>query len=203
MKKISSVAFLGSGSGKAGELMYDLMRTAGRLCAERGVTVVTGAYGGSGMEAPAKGAIEAGGEPIGFGFLGLPANPYIQTFQDCGDGMPIDELSNCVEEQYGRRLARLLMRDAFIIGGYGRIGTVVELAAIVNLNLKIWPKYSHDKTPKRAAILTPEDAMWNTFIQHFVLMQEEMSTKEMFDKFFRIAHTPEAAVDWVLGVTPA
>lgn len=201
MKKISAVAFLGSGSGKEGEPMYELMRLAGRLCSQRDVTVVTGAYGGSGMEAPAFGAQEARGGTVGFGLLGLPPNRYIESFQDCGDGKPVDELANCAEEQFGRRLARLLMRDAFIIGGDGGVGTVVELAAVVNLNAKIWPKFG-EKRQKRAAILTVEGVSYN-FLQHFRLMAEDPTTSKVIAELFRVVYTSEAAVDWVTGVTSA
>ncbi|HEY9584599.1 MAG TPA: hypothetical protein VJI33_03420 [Candidatus Paceibacterota bacterium] len=202
MKKIASVAFLGSGSGEPGDSMYDLMYLAGRLCAKRDVTVVTGAYFGSGMAAPARGAKEVKGRTIGFGLLGITPNPHIESFHDCGDGKPMDELSNCAEEQFGRRLARLLMRDAFIIGGDGGVGTVLELAGVVNLNAKIWPKFGQKET-KRAAVLIPADlAFKTTFMAHFRLMESDSTTKSVVEATIRVVHTAEAAVDWVLGPAP-
>lgn len=197
-KTVSAVAFLGSGSGQEGDQMYELMLSAGRILARLGITVVTGAYGGSGMEAPARGALEGGGNPVGFGLLGIRQNPFIRIFQDCGYTRTVDEVI-CLEEQYGRRLARLLERDAFIVGADGGVGTVAELAALVNLNLKLWPRFGR-KCQKRVAILTTEGVECS-LLKHFNLMATHPTMAEVIGELFRVVDAPQLAVDWVLGMS--
>lgn len=140
---MKTIACFGSGSGKCGEVMYDAMQEVGQTLARTGATVITGGFGGSGMEAPAKGAQIAGGKSIGYTLMGLPANPHLSEVVDCS------RESNCPEIQFGIRLGHLLSADAFIIGAAGGAGTLVELMAIINLNAKFW------KEKKRVVILKP------------------------------------------------
>lgn len=77
MNTQKTIACLGGGKGKEGDAQYDAMVEVGRLLAQRGCTVITGGFGGAGMEAPAKGAKEAGGTAIGYTMLGKPGNPYL------------------------------------------------------------------------------------------------------------------------------
>jgi predicted Rossmann-fold nucleotide-binding protein len=62
------VACLGSGSGKHGDTAYNAMFEVGRLLALAHVTIVTGAYGGTGMKAAPEGALQGdpAAKPIGF-----------------------------------------------------------------------------------------------------------------------------------------
>lgn len=140
MKK---VACLGSGNGKSGEILYDSMIEVGRILAEKGVEVLTGGFGGSGMEAPAKGAQSANGKSTGFTLMGIPGNEYLTNIVDCSLE------SDCPEIQFGIRLGHLLSADAFVIGAGGGPGTMVELMSIINLNGKFWKK------KKRVVILHP------------------------------------------------
>lgn len=123
--------------------MYDAMQEVGQTLARVGVTVITGGFGGSGMEAPAKGSQLAGGKSIGYTLMGLPANPHLSEVVDCS------KESSCPEIQFGIRLGHLLSADAFIVGAAGGAGTLVELMAIINLNAKFW------KEKKKVVILKP------------------------------------------------
>ena len=58
------IAVFGSSEPLPGDPLYEQARTLGRLLAEAGQLVVTGAYGGV-MEAASRGALEAGGRTFG------------------------------------------------------------------------------------------------------------------------------------------
>ena len=55
------ISCFGPGVGEPGDPLYDAMVEVGRLLAQLGCTVQTGGFGGTGMEAPARGAREANG----------------------------------------------------------------------------------------------------------------------------------------------
>ncbi len=187
---MKTIACFGSGSGAQGDAQYDAMVEVGRLLAERGCTVITGGFGGAGMEAPAKGAMNAHGKTVGYTFLRKPGNPYLEKTIDCQlRFMGSDFLSP--EQQYGLRLGSLLEAEGFIIAAQGGPGTMVELMAIINLNTKLWRE-----KPKRFAVL---DSSFG-----------ESWDMKMFDKLFQwgvcprevafllhISTSPEQVVDWV------
>lgn len=139
--------------------MYDAMQEVGQTLARVGATVITGGFGGSGMEAPAKGASLAGGKSIGYTLMGLPANPHLSELVDCRKEFLRVKFNSCQDEtsypepspeiQFGIRLGHLLSADAFIVGAAGGAGTLVELMAIINLNAKFW------KEKKVVVILKP------------------------------------------------
>lgn len=182
-KKI--VACLGSSSGEEGDPLYDAMMQVGKLLAESATVVITGGFGGVGMEAPAKGAQEAGGATVGYTFMGLPANPHFSEVVDCGAD------SSSPEIQFGIRLGHLLSADGFVIGANGGTGTLMELLGIINMNAKFWPK------PKKTAILTTADSCWNsemlTQICRWCSVPEDGLCSIKF-----VAESHEA-VEWVLS----
>ncbi|MFA5359684.1 MAG: LOG family protein [Patescibacteria group bacterium] len=196
-KKI--IACLGSGDVKPDDLYYKAMVSVGSLLAEKKCIVVTGGFDGI-MKAAAKGAIEAGGRTVGYTMLGRESNSYISTTVDCKNLLhPMmygEKEEPDVAVQYGMRLGCLLAADGFIISAGGGPGAMTELMAIINLNSKIW------KTPKRTAILNIDEAYFN--YEWNARMLEELGKWGFFpkktQKYFRIAATPEEAVNWVTEI---
>lgn len=182
---MKTIACLGSGNGISGEAMYDAMEQVGVLLATGGSTVITGGFGGSGMEAPAKGVKIAGGKSIGYTIKGIPANQYISDVVDCS------EESSCPEIQFGIRLGHLLSADAFIIGATGGAGTLVELMAIINLNTKFW------KEKKKVAILKVQEGSGWDYEMLDQLKQWGVLPHQAEDSIV-IVETPEQAVHWVM-----
>lgn len=121
-------AFLGSGSGNQSDAMYQAMFACATMVSERGSKVATGGFGGSGMEAPLRGA--HGG--IGYTFDDRPVNQYATEVVNCGNSEVPTEVG------YGMRLGYLMTADAFVIGCDGGLGTITELAAIANFQQKMW-----------------------------------------------------------------
>ncbi len=184
------ISCFGSGNGQSGEPVYDAMVSVGRLLAQRRHTVITGGFGGSGMQAPAQGAKEAGGESVGHTLLGLQANEFLTRSFDYGTMFSSPEL------QFGARLGRMLESDGFIIGAGGGPGTAVELFAIVNMAYKGFS----NNPQKHCAILWPSGANvpgWDN------AMLEELTKWGLFPeearKYIKVCVTPEEAVVWACG----
>ncbi|HEY4498436.1 MAG TPA: hypothetical protein VJH94_00050 [Candidatus Paceibacterota bacterium] len=191
---MKTIACLGSGSGAPGDAMYDAMVEVGRLLVKRGYRVATGGFGGAGMEAPVRGAKEAGGETLGYTMLDKPGNSFLDIDVPCSTllipGGGVVTL-NSVEEQYGLRLGRLLEADGFIIAAYGGPGTFAELMAIINLNYKIWKE-----RPKRFTILNPAYGEgWDVHMCDW-LNKWGVFPKEVAPLFIP-SQTPRQAVEWV------
>lgn len=195
-----NIACLGSGSGGPGEPSYDAMVEVGRLLAQAGHTVFTGGFGGAGMEAPARGAKQAGGRAVGFTILGKPGNPYLTEVVDCREqytdcGAALLHPDPPVGVQFGLRLGNLLCADGFIIAAGGGPGTMTELMAIVNLNSKIW------KQTKKLAILK---VGWANGKGWDYSMLQQLENWGMLPPKVRpqilITGSPKQAVGWVTMV---
>ncbi|MFH0830633.1 MAG: hypothetical protein V1895_01055 [Parcubacteria group bacterium] len=149
------VACLGSGSGSPGDVAYDQMTEVGRECARRGVEVYTGAYGGTGMEAPARGANEIGGTSVGFFcgslFPALQSNSFLTKVIDCHTHTMLGGVN--WYSTLGIRLTGLLSANGFIVAAGGGIGTFFELVALILHNAKVW-----NKSPKPIVVLHPSGA---------------------------------------------
>jgi uncharacterized protein (TIGR00725 family) len=118
------VAIFGSSQTTPGSREWAQAEKAGRRCAEAGLIVVTGGYGGT-MEAASKGAASAGGEVIGVTapdlFTGRSgANPFVTR------EMPAKTLT----ERIG--VLTDLADGAMVLPG--SIGTAAELVIAWNLN---------------------------------------------------------------------
>lgn len=194
MKKITC---LGSGSGKSGDPYYDAMVNVGHLLAQKQIIVLTGGFGGIGMQAPAQGAVESGGKAIGYTIFGKPGNAYLSEEVDCRKFF-INSLSGAVskdltkEEQFCIRLSHLITADGFIIAAGGGPGTMVELTTLINFNHKVWKNQA-----KKIAILKldNEGIGWDeNMLRNF----EDWGflPREVRDLIF-IASSPEEAVSWV------
>jgi len=176
------ITFIGSGEDRPGSPIYSLMQEAGRLVAEQGVVVVTGAYGGA-MEAAVKGARQAeGGEVIAFALTSKPVCALLETRE-------VRSWSNLpLEVQLGLRLGNLLLSGGFIMGASGRIGTMVEFLSFVNLASKFWTD------PKRLSILRAEEILPD--VLQFLLDSPLLAGIKYRIK---ITDNPAEAVVWVLS----
>jgi predicted Rossmann-fold nucleotide-binding protein len=190
---LKTIAVLGSGDAQANSPTYLVAQEAGRLLAQRGFAVATGAYGGV-MEAAAKGAKEAGGTTIGYTMLGIKPNQWITQVGDCAAQFHIGFSTPPIPEiQYGLRLGSLLAADGFIIVAGGGPGTMVELLAIINLNLKLW-----GKTAKRLAILEVPGMPSGHWDSDTLDQLAEMGIlPPAVWRLIYIPASPELAVDWV------
>jgi len=180
------------------------MVKVGRLLVEKSYTVVTGGFGGVGMEAPARGASEAGGTAIGYTTFGFEGNGFLTREVDCRQlyvevshtvkvGGEAPHLEPPPEVQSAIRRAMLLSADAFIIAAGGGSGTMVELMAIINNNHRIW-----EDRPKYVAILKPvgvDCEGWD------ISMLRKLTEWGVLPRgvrgFIRVVDTPEKAVGWV------
>lgn len=196
---MKTIACLGSGSGTIGDPCYNAMVEVGRLLAKRECVVLTGGFGGVGMEAPARGATEVGGKAVGYTIFGKQGNPYLSETVDCRKQYIKVRQYVCVGEephiepppevQYGVRLGNLLTADGFIIAADGGPGTMVELMAIINLNYKLWKE-----KPKSVAVLNMSGNGWNSE------MLDQLEAWGVLPQEVRecvlVISTPEQAVSW-------
>lgn len=181
------VSCFGSNKDQPASLYREMMR-AGRLLADRGVGIATGAFGGIGMQAPAEGARASGSNiPItGYTYGSRVANPYVTDVVDChalAGAIPFDA-------EYCVRLAALLSSDAFIVASGGGPGTFLELIATINFNQKFWSPM------KRTAILEVSGmSAWNQAmleaLKAWGVLGEEVA------KSIRVVSSAEQAVRWV------
>ncbi len=183
------ISCFGPGSGQPGEPAYDQMVEVGRLIAQRGGIVVTGGGSGSGMEAPARGAREAGGEAIGHLWRGKTGNPFLTQCVDHTCDRTGAKQSE--EDQYTQRLSELLKSDGFIISPVGGKGTLVEVAAVLNLGCKVW------SPPKPTAFFSLPD--WAVFMDHLAVQDWLDGQTCLSLNWLALVETPEQAVRFVMG----
>ena len=142
------VAVVGSGDA-AGEL-YEQAREVGRLVAERGGTVVCGGLSGV-MEAPARGATEAGGAAIGL----LPdedrrrANEYLTHSIATGTG-------------HARNLAVVCSGDVIVAIG-GEYGTLSEIGLARKVGRPVVALKSWDLPGHVTVASSPEETVEAAF----------------------------------------
>lgn len=138
-----TVTIFGSARIPEGDPYYEQARRLGGLLAKAGYSVVTG--GGPGiMEAANRGALEAGGQSIGFN-VNLPheqsLNPYTTESYEFAHFSP-------------RKIVMTMMADAYIFfpGGFGTLDEFTEIltltqtskmnqAPIVLFDKKFWEKW--------------------------------------------------------------
>jgi len=179
-----SISFFGNGNGEAGNELYDKMKKAGKICAEKDIIVVTGAYGGVGMRAPMEGASEVGGEMIGYviDLSTVPVNEFCKRPTVCRS-------SEGIEVAFGKRFGYLLKSDGFILAADGGPETMAALMAFVTLSFKVWRRH------KKLAILTVSDSDWD------MPMLDKLTGLGLLPASIRsnvaLCSSPEQAVEWV------
>lgn len=124
MSRERAVAIFGSSFTEPESPEWHAAERAGARCAQAGLTVVTGGYGGT-MEAASKGAAEAGGEVIGVTAPSLfPGRSGANRFVT--EEIPTSELAERIGILTGITHGAIVMP--------GSIGTVTELMVAWNLN---------------------------------------------------------------------
>ena len=170
-----AVSVFGSHRARPGDAAYATAERMGRLLAEHGFSVITGAGSGV-MEAANKGAKEAGGVSIGLN-IELPQeqrpNPYIQ---------------HLISFRYFfvRKVMFVKYSVALVIlpGGYGTLDELFEVLALVQTN-KIKP----------VPVLLVGDGFWKgmlDWLRGTVLERGYLSPEEL--GIFHCVDTPEEAV---------
>lgn len=182
------ITCFGSSKGSPGETQYDAMQEVGRLLAAERVVVVTGGYGGSGMEAAARGASESGGSACGYTLecSTKQPNPYLAPI------IPSDAFLS-VEKQYCERLGSLLQSDGFVVDPTDDTpGTLIEFFSVMNLNMKFWKD-----SPRPVVVLRPppEGRAIGSF-EHIIITF--CLTQSADRPWLCLADAPEGATDWLL-----
>ena len=189
---MKTIACFGNGRDSCCGLMYSAMDHVGRILALSSVRVITGGYGGSGMEAPIKGAKSCAGKVMGFVLNSSEPTPNVF--------LKPNEIEVCdgssIEVSYGNRLGKLLSADGFIIGANGGAGTMVKLMAIINLNAKVW------RFSKHIAILKPNGV--SGLGEQTLFFLGKMKILDMAGAMcVSIVETPKEAVEWVVSYLEA
>jgi predicted Rossmann-fold nucleotide-binding protein len=188
--------------------MYDAMQNAASLIAVRKGIVCTGAYGGSGMEAPIKGALQGGGEIRAHGMWDLKQNQFASDFPgSCMDWShsrvvfpgSLNPLAVSQEEAFGLRFSNLMMADAFIMGADGGVGTLLEFCGIVNLQSKLWGK-KEEPIRKPFAILNPPATANPAFsleYEQFRSILFKLYVPEEVQRLIKVCAQPDEAANWI------
>lgn len=144
------VSIFGGGSSPTGSFGYLVAKEAGKLLAQAGWTVVTGAYGGI-MAGANEGVNEVGGRIIGFHLGSLVSEPPVGSFTELVDCSMGPEEILTAEEADGLRLGQLLSSERFlwVIDSYAGSGTMTELSRYISARQSYW------KTKRYGSILYP------------------------------------------------
>ncbi|MBI4095204.1 MAG: hypothetical protein HY435_03365 [Candidatus Liptonbacteria bacterium] len=184
---MKTVAVFGSGEGNPGESRYDAMKLVGILLAAKGARIITGGYGGSGMQAPIEGVYHGRGHSTGYVLAcrKKDPNPYLGNVVVCGKDVVVEPNNEAM--QYSLRLGLLLQADGFVVDPSDpTFGTAVEFFSVVNLNEKFWQKN------QKPIVLFSERYR----IESYPLVR---LVKEKIQRPSYLKHTadPEQAVQWL------
>ena len=168
------IAVFGSSSPQPGSAAYETAREVGRLLAQRGYAVATGAYGGT-MAAVSQGAAEAGGHVIG------ATSDVIEAYRGSGPNQWVQEavrFSNLRD-----RLTYLVTVNDGMITLPGGIGTLSEMALA-------WSLLQVSEIAPRPLVLLGQ--MWQDTVSAFV-QPEYVHERHM--RLLRCVLTPVEAVE--------
>lgn len=170
-----AVAVFGSHLARPGDEAYATAERLGRLLAEHGFSVITGAGSGA-MEAANKGALEAGGVSVGLN-IELPReqrpNPYVQRLIS-------------FRYFFVRKVMFVKYSVALVIlpGGYGTLDELFEVLALIQTH-KIKP----------VPVILVGNGYWKgmlDWLRDTVLGRNYLSPEELC--IFRCVDSPEEAV---------
>jgi len=165
------IAVFGSSEPLPGDPAYERARRLGRLLAEAGFLVVSGAYGGV-MEAASRGARAGGGRTLGV---------TCGIFNRRGPNEYLDEVIETPD--LFARTRGLVERSWGFVVLPGKAGTLAELAFL-------WALHRAGCLSERPVLLL--GAQWNGLLQH-------LSNQGILDRtqleMSRVVGTPEEAVD--------
>jgi len=185
-----SVACFGSGMGSDGDAMYEKMYTVGRLLARHGVRVITGAYEGSGMEAPVRGAQAAiaKGTTLGYALRCRPKKPnkYLDEILWAQEVL-VKGYSSMPEIEYGARLGLLGSADGFVVDPSDvTLGTLTEFFFVASINVK---DIKLERAPKPMVVLVGD---------RLYPFLETVASSILRYPFIALKRTPEQAVKWLI-----
>jgi uncharacterized protein (TIGR00730 family) len=177
--EIRGIAVFGSSEPVSGDPLYEQARQLGRLLAQAGHRVVSGAYGGV-MEAASRGAVEAGGRTVGVACEIFSARS------------PNDYLSEVVlTPDLFVRTRELVVRSRGFVILEGKAGTLAELSFLWALH--------------RAGCLGPRPVVllgrrWKGLLRH---LEAEGMLESSQLRSSPVVDTPETAVAWLGRVLEA
>jgi uncharacterized protein (TIGR00730 family) len=176
-KFIRSVTFFGYSESKPGNPVYEAAKEVAYRCAQHGLTVVAGGFGGE-MEAAAEGAAKAKGKSIGVTFYPRIASKFEGTKHN---KYLTEEVRTSTYLE--RTLKLIALGDAFVVFN-GGTGTYGEMALAWSL-ARIY--FGHHKP------LVLVGKFWNEIIdvvkQNMYLRPEEMNEGDL--KIYRIVENPD------------
>jgi len=165
------IAVFGSSEPLPGDLLYEQARTLGRLLAEAGHLVVTGAYGGV-MEAASRGAVEAGGRTFGVAceiFNKRAPNNYLTMTSSSAD--------------LHQRQQELVDRSRGFVILQGKAGTLSELALL-------WALHRAGCLERRPVVLL--GGVWKDLL---IFLERNRILEAPQLQISDVAETPQAALD--------
>lgn len=170
-----AVSIFGSARARPDEDIYEKAEAMGRLCAESGLTVITGGRGGV-MEAANKGAAEAGGKSVGLNIelpMEEPPNKY-------------SNIRLSFRYFFVRKVMFVKYSQAYIIlpGGFGTLDELTESVTLIQTKkIKPFPVYLVDRS------------YWEPFIEwlrNTVLRNGKISPQDI--EMFRFMDDPKDIV---------
>lgn len=177
MTEIRAVAIFGSSQTKTATAEWIDAEEAGRRCAEAGLAVVTGGYGGT-MEAASRGANLAGGEVIGV------TAPAVFTDRAGANSFVTREIE---ATSLAERIGILMDLSKGVIVLPGSIGTAAELVVAWNLN------HVGRRNGGRSIPTVAVGADWARFCEFAI------GTLGAMADGVRVVETASHAVDWLLA----
>lgn len=181
MNNIKSVAVYCASSTKIKPIYYEAARDLGRGLALRGVTLVNGAGNMGLMQASSDACLEAGGKAIGV----IPSFMIAQGWQHTG-------LTQLIEtpDMESRKQTINDMTDAAIIlpGGCGTMDEFFEIVTLKQLGVYLKP-----------IVILNIDGYYDHLLLHLERSMEENFMRHEHRDIWKVARTPEEAIDLEIG----
>ena len=177
-KQAKVISIFGSSAPQPGSADYEAARMVGRLLAQAGFTVQTGAYSGV-MAAASQGANEAGGHVIGITsaqieqFRPIPPNQWV-----------IEEIKFKTLQE---RQAHVVIHCDGTVVMPGGIGTLAELAMA-------WSLVQVGEVPPRPIVTV--GGLWQRTLAAFF---DEAYIRPAYQKLLTIVRTPDEAVKHIVA----
>ena len=180
MNDIKSVAVYCASSTKIKPAYYEAARQLGKDLAERGITLVNGAGNMGLMQASSDACLAAGGEVIGV----IPSFMVEQNWHHTG-------LTRLIEtpDMELRKQTINDMTDAAIVlpGGCGTLDELFEIITLKQLGVYLKP-----------IVILNTDGYYDYLLMHLERSMEENFMRPAHRDIWRVAKTPEEAIDLVL-----
>lgn len=172
------ISVFGSHAPRAGSPLYEFARDLGYRLTEAGFTVATGGYEGT-MAAVSRGAVEAGGQPIGV------TSSTVEASRGASKNRWIEE-----EIRYGtlqERLYHLVTKNEGMVVLEGGIGTLSEFSLA-------WSLLQVNEIQNRPLVVMGQ--VWKDFLQSFI--RQEYVPKQ-FACLIKSLDTPAEVTSYLLS----